>query len=151
MVLITESSDIAPIHRGEPAPARALDRAGRRKYLWAQMQPGDWFQFSTQIKASSARVMATEAGHNLAMKFRVYRGLDDGLYCIRIDGLPEDQREPGVRRDAAGTRIMPSAPLHHGPPPAVREEIPVHVPTDEQLGIEPGTDPSYPAPQKDVI
>lgn len=79
-----------PAH--SPAPEPAPERASRWQYPWWDLKPGGWFQFNPAMKVATARVLAYQNAGSTKFKYRVYRGRDDNLYCMRIDGLPMAQR-----------------------------------------------------------
>lgn len=71
-----------------PQPA-----AGRNivyRYDWHLLKPGEGFQFGPTVKISSARVMCSNRGKDLEMVFRCYRGVDEKLYAVRVDGMNSD-------------------------------------------------------------
>jgi hypothetical protein len=110
-----------PVGQSSDVPARKSHRHIRFRYPWAELQPGDWFRFADTIKVNSARVMAYNNAQQLSVKFSVFRGTDDGLYCQRVDNVTEAQRADIVKEP----KVLPKAPSGSAAKkPAVREDFP---------------------------
>jgi hypothetical protein len=72
----------------EDLPIEGKKKVGAKvKYPWEHIQPGQWFQFPDSILPQSAKTMACQYARIMSMKFRVFRGTDDRMYCQRVDGL----------------------------------------------------------------
>lgn len=126
-----DPSWLSPIYSADSLPQAQPYRVGRKKYPWDTLEPGQWFQFNKNVTATSARVQATNRSNSNGFQYRVFRGVDDHLYCQRVDNTPEPVRNPRPPKDEHGQTILPTATTHSGPPPAAREVIPVVLPGDD--------------------
>lgn len=91
-----------------PQPART--RAIRYRYDWHLLKPGEGFEFGPAVKISSARVMCANNGVQHQMVFRCYRGVDEKLYAIRMDGLGDELPAPPEKHAAAPRVTLDDAP-----------------------------------------
>lgn len=89
---------VADIIKGLPMPAN-VRKGAEPKYPWLQMAPGQAFKFTPNVRMSSARAMASNMAAANEVKYAV-RQCEDGIYCWRIDGLPEAALNGNYAREA---------------------------------------------------
>lgn len=82
---------------GLPIP-HAQRRGAEPKYPWLQMKPGQAFKFTSNVTLNGARSMASQQAGSLAVKFAV-RQCADGIYCWRVDGLPDEPPNGNYRQE----------------------------------------------------
>jgi hypothetical protein len=73
------SNIVVEVEAGVPLPRSA----GRSRYPWTQMTPGDSFLFPDGISIKSARTMASVAGKRLGWRFAVRR-MFNGVRVWRV-------------------------------------------------------------------
>ncbi len=76
-----------PIIPFDKMPPAAVSRNAGYRYPWDTLKPGDCFEFSPLVKASSARVMCANNGVQYGKRYRCFRGADGKLYAQRVDGM----------------------------------------------------------------
>ncbi len=96
-------------------PSENKKKVGAKvKYPYATMKPGQWFQYPTTIKPTSAKVMASQNANAFGMRLRVFRGVDGLIYCQRIDGLKIREKDLPVNSkelpDAIGSENPRTVP-----------------------------------------
>lgn len=79
-----EYSKIIP---ADQMPMAAKNRQIRFRHPWDTIKPGEGFEFGPTVKIMSARVMCANNGTQLGRVFRCYRGTDQKLYALRVDGM----------------------------------------------------------------
>lgn len=146
----------------ERMPKVAKTRSIRYRYPWADIEPGEGFEFAPTVKIMSARVMCANNGNDLGRIFRCYRGVDEKLYAIRMDGMHQElpradahSSAPRVTLDTApepaevygnfgkqNGRPMPdnakniAEPPPAGAPTSAKDWLPVRVKSESELKTE---------------
>lgn len=88
---------VAEIISGKPIPQ--IKRKGAApKYPWLQLKPGQAFKFVEGVTMNGARSMASQMVNQVDAKFAV-RLCEDGIYCWRVDGIPDEPRNGNYRQE----------------------------------------------------
>lgn len=83
---------------------KLLKRGAKKKYPWFDLKPGQGFQFGASATLVGSRSQAAAAARQPApdgvqRAFAVRVSMEDqSIWCVRIDGLPFEEREKFRRR-----------------------------------------------------
>ncbi len=69
----------------------------------AQRKPGDAFKFDDGVTIGGARSAASQVANGLAIKLAV-RATPEGIFCWRVDGLPNAPKNGNYRQDVEPIR-----------------------------------------------
>lgn len=92
----------------DKVPSSVARRGAKAKYPWQTIKPGQAFKFADGLTMPSASSMAFVQSKAFSIRL-VVRKEPDGIWCYRVDGLPDIPENANLRHIAASVLHEPAS------------------------------------------